>query len=539
VETIIRGSGEIDVYAIAGEGRSPAAPHGPAPAARPQAQGFLWAAVATTACTLLGRALYPRVHAANIIMLYLAGVALVAVRFGRWPSVVAACLSVAAFDIIFVPPYWTFAVTDTQYLITFAVMLTVALLISTLAVRLRDQAEAARQRERRTHALYALSRDLSALTEPGEVSAAVCRHVAELFHGPAQVLLPDGDGALRSAAQSPAGAGPETRDRAVAEWVFRHGRPAGLGTDTLPGATTLYVPLPGGTAPVGVLGVRPDAALLPLTPEHRDLLDTLARLVASPLERTRLAADAERARVEVEAEQLRNTLLSSVSHDLRTPLAAITGAASSLLDAESVGGAARRDLALTIYEESERLDRLVGNLLDMTRLESGRLRLHREWHSPEELVGGALGRMDKALASHRVITAVPSDLPLVPVDALLIERVLVNLLDNAVKYTPAQATIWVSAAAAPGAVEIEVADDGPGLPAGQEERVFEKFFRADSSQRRGFGLGLAICRAIVNAHGGRISAANRPQGGVAFRFSLPIEGAAPAFSLGESDDGRG
>jgi two-component system sensor histidine kinase KdpD len=147
--------------------------------------------------------------------------------------------------------------------------------------------------------------------------------------------------------------------------------------------------------------------------------------------------------------------------------------------------------------------------------------------------------MDKALASHRVITAVPSDLPLVPVDALLIERVLVNLLDNAVKYTPAQATIWVSAAAAPGAVEIEVADDGPGLPAGQEERVFEKFFRADSSQRRGFGLGLAICRAIVNAHGGRISAANRPQGGVAFRFSLPIDGAAPAFSLGESDDGRG
>jgi two-component system, OmpR family, sensor histidine kinase KdpD len=457
--------------------------------------------------------------------------------------VLAACLGVAAFDVIFVPPYWTFAVTDTQYAITFAVMLAVALLISTLAVRLRDQAEAARQRERRTHALYALSRDLTGLTAPGDVSQAVCRHVADLFHGPAQVLLPDAQGALHTAADSGAGLpAADVREGAVADWVFRHGRPAGLGTDTLPGAGALYVPLPGGSAPLGVLGVRPDPALLPLTPEHRDLLDTLARLVASPLERTRLAADAERARVEMEAEQLRNTLLSSVSHDLRTPLAAITGAATSLLDAETVGGPERRELAQTIYEEGERLDRLVGNLLDMTRLESGRLRLRREWHSAEELVGGALARMEKALALHRVVTAVPAGLPLVPVDALLVERVLVNLLDNAVKYTPAGATIRVSAAAREGQppeVEIEVADNGPGLPPGQEERVFEKFFRAAPAQRRGFGLGLAICRAIVNAHGGQIRAENRAAGGVAFRFSLPVEGAPPAAPAGETDDAGG
>jgi two-component system, OmpR family, sensor histidine kinase KdpD len=243
--------------------------------------------------------------------------------------------------------------------------------------------------------------------------------------------------------------------------------------------------------------------------------------------------------MEVEAERLRNTLLSSVSHDLRTPLAAITGAASSLLDEQTVGAAERQELAQTIYEEGERLDRLVGNLLDMTRLESGRLRLQREWHSPEELVGGALARMEKALARHRVVTAVPDALPLVAVDALLIERVLVNLLDNAVKYTPPGATIWVSASAGSSELEVEVADDGPGLPPGQEEKVFEKFFRASSSQRRGFGLGLAICRAIVTAHGGRIRAENRAPGGVAFRFSLPLAGAPPAAPAREGDDAAG
>jgi two-component system sensor histidine kinase KdpD len=285
------------------------------------------------------------------------------------------------------------------------------------------------------------------------------------------------------------------------------------------------------------MAVKPDRALLPLAPEHLDLLETVARLVAGPLERVRLAQEAEGARMEVEGERLRNTLLSSVSHDLRTPLAAITGAATSLLEEEAVvGEVERRELTQTIYEEGERLDRLVGNLLDMTRLESGRLRLRREWHSAEELVGGALARMERALARHHVVTNVPADLPLVPVDALLVERVLVNLLDNAVKYTPAGATIWLSASAGGGALEIEVADDGPGLPPGQEEKVFEKFFRASSSQRRGFGLGLAICRAIVAAHGGRIRAENRAAGGVAFRFTLPLEGAPPATPIPEADD---
>jgi two-component system, OmpR family, sensor histidine kinase KdpD len=532
VDAMVREGGDIDVYAIAGEGDAARAPRRE-PLRPPPAGHLAGTATAVAGCTLLCWAMAPHFDRANLIMVYLAGVALVAVFFGRTMSVLAACASVAAFDFMFVPPVLTFRVHETEYLVTFGVMLAVALLISTLAGRLRDQAEAARQRERRTHALYALSRELAGLTAAQDVTRTVCRHVSDLFRGEARLLLPDPSGRL------PAEDGPAAPDHAAAEWALRHGASAGLGTETVPEAGAFCVPLPGSQGPVGVLAVRPDRALLPLTTDHLDLLETLARLVAAPLERARLAQDAEHARVEMEAERLRNALLSSVSHDLRTPLAAITGAATSLLDAGSVGAAERHELVQTIYEEGERLDRLVGNLLDMTRLESG-VRLQRDWHSPEELVGGALARLDKELAGHRVVTAVPEDLPLVAVDALLIERVLVNLLDNAVKYTPPGATLTVSAWAGAGLLEVEVADDGPGLPPGQEEKVFEKFFRASPRPRRGFGLGLAICRAIVSAHGGRIRAENRAGGGVAFRFALPLpEAAPPVGPAREGDDVAG
>lgn len=528
VEAIVRGSGEIDVYAIAGEGV-------PTPARirwrRPSAVAavhFAWAAAVTVLSTLICWAMFPYFDKANLIMVYLVGVAFAAVRFGRWPSALSAALSVAAFDFFFVPPYLTFAVADTQYVVTFAVMLTVALLISDLAVRLRDQAEAARERERRTHVLYATSRELAGLIEPAEVSRAATRQIGDVFHGPAVLFLPDGEGRLSPATPDPGSFAAHPREAAVAEWVFRHGRMAGLGTDTLPGATALHVPLLGGERCVGVLAVWPHESLLPLSPDHVDLLETLARLVAAPLERSHLAAAAERARVDVEAERLRNTLLSSVSHDLRTPLAVITGAASSLLLEEgAVGAPERRELSQTIYEEAERLNRLVANLLDMTRLESGPLRLRREWHSVEELVGGALTRMEKALAAHRVETAIPADLPLVCMDALLIERVLVNLLDNAAKHTPAGSAVCVSASVTDGQVQVQVADDGPGLTPGDEERVFEKFFRKAPERQTGFGLGLAICRTIVVAHGGRMMAENRKPRGAAFRFTLPSEGAPP------------
>jgi two-component system, OmpR family, sensor histidine kinase KdpD len=539
VEEILRRSGEIDVYAIAGEDGRPAGARPVRPRAGVPRSHFAWAAAIAALCTLVCWAVYPYFDdKANLSMVYLAGVAFTAVRFGRWPSVTGAAVSVAALDFFFVPPHLTFAVADAQHVVTFAVMLAVALLISTLAVRLRDQADAARQRERRTHVLYATSRELAGVTAPDDVGRAAVRQVSDVFQGPAVLFLPDEQGRLRPTPPDTSPFAAEPHEAGTAEWVFRHRRPAGRGTDTLPGAAALHVPLLAGDACLGVLAVRADEALLPLTPDHLDLLGTLARLIAAPLERARLAGDAERARVEIEAERLRNALLSSVSHDVRTPLAAIMGAATGLGAQPAAADGQTRELVATILEEADRLNRFVTNLLDMTRLEAGAVRLNREWHSVEELVGGALTRMEKPLGGRRVETAVPGDLPLVNVDALLVERLLVNLLDNAAKHAGAASTLRVRASAYQGGVEVEVADDGPGLPAGQEERVFDKFFRGGPDRPSGFGLGLAICRSIVAAHGGRIWAENRDPRGASFRFTLPVEGTPPSALPEETDEPR-
>jgi two-component system sensor histidine kinase KdpD len=445
---------------------------------------------------------------------------------------------VAAFDFFFVPPYLTFAVSDTEYVVTFAVMLVVGLLISTLAVRVKDQAEAARERERRTRVLYDMSRELAARRAPEDVASVSSRHVGELFRGPAGVLLPGAASGLALVRPVPDGFPDDPRERAVAQWSFDHGRPAGLGTDTLPGAAALYLPLVGAQGTLGVLGLRPHESLRPLPRDQMDLLETLAHQAAAALDRARLATESERARLAAEAERLRSTLLSSVSHDLRTPLAAITGAASGLLQQPAAPEAVRRELTETVFEEADRLNRLVTNLLDMTRLESGSLRLNREWHSLEEVVGSALARLERALEGRKVATAIPAELPLVPMDALLVEQVLVNLVENAVKYTPPGTPVRVSASRDDGSAKIEVADEGPGLPPGTEERVFEKFQRGEGLPG-GFGLGLAICRAIVTAHGGRIWAENRRPRGAAFRFTLPLGASPPSLPSEDAlDDER-
>jgi two-component system sensor histidine kinase KdpD len=465
-------------------------------------------------------------------MVYLLGVAFVATRYGRGPSAFTALLSVAAFDFFFVPPFLTFAVADTQYLVTFGVMLLVSVLISTLAARVRAQADAARQRERRTQVLYAMGRDLAAARTVEEVARTTSRHVADVLGGRAAVLVPASGGAL-----APASGDVETdtaRERAVAQWAFDHGQKAGLGTDTLPGAAAAWFPLRGSQSTLGVVGVSPDPTHLPLRPDQRDLLEALVRQAASGLERARLAEEAQQARVAVEAERLRSTLLSSVSHDLRTPLATITGAASSLLQDASLGNDSRRELQEAIYEEAVRLNRLVTNLLDMTRLESGSLQLNRDWHSVEELVGSALARLEPVLRGRTVRARVPEDLPLVPVDGILVEQALVNLLENAAKHTDPPGAVEISARAEGGSIVVEVADEGPGLPPGAEERVFEKFYRAGSA-RRGFGLGLPICRAIATAHGGDIRAERREPRGTRFRFALPLGETPPPAS---EDDGE-
>jgi two-component system sensor histidine kinase KdpD len=526
LDEIVRGSGGIEVMVIPGGKKEQAARADQPEGASRTRQPYLVSVAVVFVSTLVCWAMFGRFANANLIMVYLVGVAFVATRYGRRPSALAAILGVAAFDFFFVPPYLTFAVSDTQYVVTFAVMLLVGLLISTLAARVKAQAEAARGREERTQILYAMSRDVAAAKTVAEVAQAASRHVSEILQGPAEVLLPAPDGRLAPTEDGPV---MDARETAVAQWTLDHRRVAGLGTDTLPGAAAVYFPLQGSHSVLGVLGVRPHESLLPLTPEQLDLVETLARQASSALERVRLAA-------EMETERLRSTLLSSVSHDLRTPLAAITGAASSLLQPAPLDPAAERALKEAIYDEADRLGRLVTNLLDMTRLESGSLRLNSDWQSLEELVGAALARLDRIRKGQPVEVSLPPDLPLVPVDGVLIEQVLVNLLDNALKYTEPGSPIRITAGVSGRTVTVEVADEGPGLPPGAEDRVFEKFYRA-TGRERGFGLGLPICRAIVTAHGGRIWAENQKPRGAAFRFTLPL-GDRPAPAVEEAGDGE-
>jgi two-component system sensor histidine kinase KdpD len=414
-------------------------------------------------------------------------------------------------------------------------MLIVAVVIGSLAAQIRTQAESARERERRMAALYAMSRELASTRGVQALLAVAVRHITEVFGARVVVLLPDASRRL-TGDEAPGGQFPmDPSELAVSQWVYEHGQVAGQGTDTLPGATGLYLPLIGSRGTVGVLGLRPNDARSLQAPERLHQLEAFASQTALAIERARLTEEAEQAQVHAETERLRNSLLSSVSHDLRTPLASITGAASTLLEGElRLDAATRHDLLESLHEEADRLNRLVQNLLEMTRLEAGALQPQTEWHSVEEVVGAALGRFGKALAQRAVTTRIPPDLPLVQMDDVLVEQVLINLVDNVIKYTPADSPIEVSAEDDGDAVVIEVADRGPGLPPGEERLIFEKFHRTEAgSPVRGAGLGLAICRGIVRAHGGRIWAENRRGGGVSVRFSLPVKGIPPTV---ESDE---
>ena len=532
VDTLVQGSGEIDVYVISGD-RDDSRPLPPRPwPAQTSWPPYAYALVTVAICTGIAWAMFPYFAFSNLIMVYLLGVIVVATRYGRGPSLVASLLSVGAFDFFFVPPYFTFAVSDTQYFITFSVMLIVAVVISGLATRIRDQAESARERERRMAALYAMSRELASTRGVQGLLAAASRHITEVFRARVAVLLPDATGRLGGDGAAGAEFPMDTSEVAVSQWVYEHGQVAGQGTDTLPGATGLYVPLLGSRGTVGVLGLRPNDPRSLQTPEQLHQLETFASQTALAIERARLAEDAEQAQVRAETERLRNSLLSSVSHDLRTPLASITGAASTLIENEArLDAATRRDLLEALHEEADRLNRLVQNLLEMTRLEAGALVPHTAWHSVEEVVGAALGRFGKSLAERPVTARIPAELPLVPMDDVLIEQVLINLIDNAIKYTPPGTPIEVSADETAGAVVVEVADRGPGLPPGEERLIFEKFHRTDPApSARGAGLGLAICQGIIRAHGGSIWAENRPGGGVALRFTLPLKDLPPRLT---------
>jgi two-component system sensor histidine kinase KdpD len=542
VDELVRRSGEIDVYVISG-GPEDGGPL-PTPALEPTSSvsAYGWGLLVVVCCTALAGLMPSYFAESNLIMVYLLGVVVVATRFGRGPAILASVLSVAAFDFFYVQPYLTFAVSDTQYLVTFGVMLLVALVISSLAVRLRQQAEAARQRERRTASLYSMSRELASTRAVEHMLRAAVRHIHEVFESQVVVLLPNAGGRLQPWGNITGWWGGDMQERmlfapnmsehGVAQWVYDHGQMAGLGTDTLAGADGLYLPLGASRGTVGVLGVRPAQPRRFLSPDQLHLLETFANQTAVAIERAQLADEAQRAQVQIETERLRNSLLSSVSHDLRTPLTVITGSASSLLEGEAAFDAStRRELLQTIFDEGNRLNRLVANLLDMTRLEAGTIHVQKEWQPLEEVVGAALGRLEPRLQGRPVSVSLPADLPLVPLDSVLIEQVLVNLLENALIYTLGDSPIDITAWPADGAVVVEVADRGPGLPPGDEQRVFEKFYHTQPLGRAGgVGLGLTICRGFVEAHGGRIWAENRIGGGAQFCFTLPLGGPPPQVS---------
>ncbi len=526
VDDLARRSALIDIYLISGEGNEPwvQSPREAAPAIPWASYGGGILVVAL--CTQLARSLVPLFVESNLIMIYLLGVVGVAMRWGQGPSILASLLSVLAFDFFFVPPHLTFAVSDTQYLVTFGGMLLVALVISTLTVQLQQQAMAARQREQRTSALYALSHDIASTRGLENLLLISARHLSETFDCKVAILLPNnGEGHLKVATlETPTTFALTAHEQGVAQWVYDHTHMAGQGTDTLPSAAALYLPLVASQRNVGVLGVCSVQPHRFQAPEQMHLLEMFANQMALSIERVNLAEDAHRAQLQVETERLRNTLLSSVSHDLRTPLATIMGAASGLVeDSEMLNAATRRDLSQAIYEEAEWLNRLVNNLLDMTRLESGTLKVNKEWQPIEEVLGSVLNRLEKQLGQRSITTLLPPDLPPVPLDSVLLEQVLINLLENALKYTPPSSPIDLTVWTKEDALLVEVADRGPGLPLGAEELVFDKFYRAHpNGERNGVGLGLSICRGMIEAHGGQIWAEQRAGGGASFRLSIPL-----------------
>ena len=497
---------------------------------------YLLALLTLVICTLLCWAIRPLFSPANLVMIYLVGVVFVSIQAGRGPSIAASILSVIAFDFFFVPPYFSLGISDTEYLLTFVVMLLVALTISDLTNRVRQQAEAARERERRTASLYAMSRAFANSQGIDNLTRVAAEHIGEVFNSRAFILLPDTHNQVSMAAQAEVIPQFDQNEQSAAQWVYEHKQPAGLNTNTLPRSQGYYVPLMTSRGPIGVLAMFPEDRLSIVLPDQVHILETFANQTALAIERARFAEETEKARIQVETERQRNTLLSSISHDLRTPLASITGAVSSLLENEdTLDRSGRHDLAQLAYEEARRLNRQISNLLDMTRLASGAVKVVKEWQSLEEVIGSALNLLTDHLADHPVRVSLPDDMPLVPFDSLLIGQVFANLLENAAKYTPPGTVIEITARVDGNGAAVEVADRGPGLPPGEEQHVFDKFYRASPQTARGIGLGLTICRGIIEAHGGRIWAENRVGGGAIFRFTLPFDGRPPEVKAEDGD----
>jgi len=462
---------------------------------------------------------------ANIVMLYLLAVVGVALGYGRGPAVFSALVNVLAFDFFLVPPTLSFAVTDLQYVLTFAVMLAVGLVVGQLTAGLRYQARIAMHRERRSHSLFEVARALSGELVVDQVVETASKAIEREFRARVRIYVLSEDDRLTLARGD---VDTQGLDPGTARWAFDHRQAAGLGTDTIPGSSWHYLPLNASMRTRGVLAFQPESPRLFAVPEQRRQLETFAALTAIALERVHYVDVAQKATVQIESERLRNSLLSALSHDLRTPLAGLTGLAESLRMTEPSLSAAQHEIAEELVSSAIRMSAQVNNLLDMARFESGEFRLTSSWNSVEEMIGSAVRLSKRVLASRTLKTDVPADLPLVKCDAVLIERVLVNLLENAAKYTPPDAIVEIVAQSVGEEMRVTVVDNGPGIRPGSEQEIFNKFSRGvRESAISGVGLGLAICKAIVEAHGGSISAANRGGRGAAFTFTLPISKEQP------------
>ena len=496
----------------------------PAHRRKARLRGYLIAVIVCALTTALTAPIAAHLELTNIVMLYLLSVVLVAFRFGRGPGILSSVLSVAAFDFFFVPPRFTFAVSDVQYLLTFAVMLAVALVISNLASDMRYQARVATLRERRARALYEMGRELGGALQAEQVVEIANRHLQGVFQANTAILLPTLEEKI---VMPPAPAGMAEHDMAldvaIAQWVFDHQQAAGFGTNTLSGSPIYYLPLKAPVRTRGVLALAPSNPRLIFVPEQHRLLETFASQIGLGLERVHFVEIAQSATLKIESERLRNSLLSAISHDLRTPLTALVGLASTLAADGKLSEQSRGELAAAVHSEALRMSSLVDNLLDMARLQADGVSLNHQWHVLEEIVGGALRAVRHVLTDHEIKIVLAEALPLISMDSVLIERVLCNLIENAAKYTPSGSRITLGAGIVDNELRITVADNGPGLPPDMLETIFDKFTRGmKESATPGVGLGLSICKAIVQAHGGRIWAENSTEGGARFTFTLPM-----------------
>jgi two-component system, OmpR family, sensor histidine kinase KdpD len=532
---LIRNAGAISIHVIAPAAMPIAEAKQRGGAAAPQRpfvpRDYVDTLAIVTAALVLGEVLKQFLAISNIALVFLTAILTSAIAYGLWTALFACALSLLAYNFFFLPPLYTFTIAEPENIVNLFFFGFAAVIVSNLTARVRAQAVVARNRARTTEDLYQFSRKLAGVVRLDDLLWATAFQIASMLKLRVIILLPEHDTIEVRAGYPPEDTLDEA-DLAAAKWVWAHGQPAGRGSDTLPGAKRLFLPMRTGRGIVGVVGLDNDQHGPLLSPDQRRLYDALADQAALAVERIQLAEDVDRARIAAAAEKLRSNLLTSISHDLRTPLASILGSATTLRDqASQLDEAARRQLVETIQEESERLNRFISDLLNMTRLEAGAIRPQSEAVDVADVVGSALRRAGIILAGHQVQTDIPSDLPMAKLDPVLFEQVLFNLLDNAAKYAPPGTAIQIHARRAGGALELMITDEGQGIPANDLERIFDKFYRvqAGDRQRAGTGLGLAICRGFMEAMGGTIVARNRATGtGAIFALTMPIAAAAPA-----------